>query len=647
MVPRRWPWRPGPPCSRASPSPSWSWRSTASPTGCATPSTRAGRRRDRAPAPGARPHDVFRHRAGQRHRPRRGRRLLRGLSRGDARHRRRIGMRKDRHLALHPPPDPRAPRPHPARQLHRVRGAEPPDARSQGAARDPRQPDRDGVSGADDVPEPGVHRGRPDRRGGGRAPGALPQGRAPAGHRHAPARGHPRPRGAGGRLPAPAQRGDAPAGDDRHGAHLPPEAPHRRRADHGARRHDPGADPRAPRPPAGGPRHGGHADHPRPRRRGRQRRSGDRDVRWADRGAGSDRRAVRAAPASLQRGPDGLGAADRRAAPPAARAPPYHPRPGAGGDRVAPRLPLPPALPLRLGPVPAGGAAAARRRDRRARHAHRALLAPHRAAAQDAASVTAALVQVEGLVKHFRVERGLFRVGRPRRVVRAVDGVSFAISAGRTLGLVGESGCGKSTVARSTLRLIEPDAGSVTIDGTDVLAAGPRQLRALRRRMQIVFQDPYGSLNPRMTVRQTLAEPLAIHRLARGAEAERRIAALLEEVGLDPTFANAYPHELSGGQRQRVGIARALSVEPEFVVLDEAVSALDVSVQAQVLNLLTDLQQRRRLTYLFIAHDLAVVKYIADQVAVMYLGRIVEHAPAAALYQAPRHPYTRSLLSAI
>ena len=261
--------------------------------------------------------------------------------------------------------------------------------------------------------------------------------------------------------------------------------------------------------------------------------------------------------------------------------------------------------------------------------------------------MTAALVQVEGLVKHFRVERGLFRVGRPRRLVRAVDGVSFAISAGRTLGLVGESGCGKSTVARSTLRLIEPDAGSVTIDGTDVLAAGPRQLRALRRRMQIVFQDPYGSLNPRMTVRQTLAEPLAIHRLARGAEAERRIAALLEEVGLDPTFANAYPHELSGGQRQRVGIARALSVEPEFVVLDEAVSALDVSVQAQVLNLLTDLQQRRRLTYLFIAHDLAVVKYIADQVAVMYLGRIVEHAPAAALYQAPRHPYTRSLLSAI
>src|ERR1051325_3372934 len=647
MAPRRWPWRPGPPCFRASPSRSWSWRSTASPTGCATPSTRAGRRRDRAPAPRARPQDVFRHRAGQRHRPRRGRRLLRGPSRGDARHRRRIGMRKDRHLALHPPPDPRAPGPHPARQLHRVRGAKPADARSQGAARDPRQPDRDGLSGADDVPEPSIHCGRPDRRGGDRAPGALPQGGPPAGHRHAPARWHPRPCGAGGPLPAPAQRRDAPAGDDRHGAHLPPEAPHRRRADDGARRHDPGANPRAARPPAGGPRDGRHADHPRPRRGGRQRRSRDRDVRGAGRGAGSNRRAVRAAPASLQRRPDGLGAADRRAAPPAARAPPYHPRPGAGGDRVAPGGRFPPALPLRLGPVPAGGAAAPRRRDRRARHPHRTLLAPHRAAAQDAASVTAALVPVEGLVKHFRVERGLFRLGRSRRVVRAVDGVSFAISAGRTLGLVGESGCGKSTVARSTLRLIEPDAGSVTIDGTDVLGVGPRQLRALRRRMQIVFQDPYGSLNPRMTVRQPRAEPLAIHRLARGAAAERRIAALLEEVGLDPAFAKAYPHELSGGQRQRVGIARALSVEPEFVVLDEAVSALDVSVQAQVLNLLTDLQQRRRLTYLFIAHDLAVVKYIADQVAVMYLGRIVELAPAAALYQAPRHPYTRSLLSAI
>src|SRR5207248_2183631 len=262
-------------------------------------------------------------------------------------------------------------------------------------------------------------------------------------------------------------------------------------------------------------------------------------------------------------------------------------------------------------------------------------------------SSATALVDVQGLVKHFPGERGYFGMGRPRAAVRAVDDVSFAIMSGQTLGLVGESGCGKSTVGRSILRLIEPDAGRVVIDGLNVLTLGGHELRALRRRMQIVFQDPYGSLNPRLTVRQTLAEPLAIHRLATGADAERRIAALLQEVGLDPGFARSYAHELSGGQRQRVGIARALSVEPQFLVLDEPVSALDVSVQAQVLNLLADLQQRRRLTYLFIAHDLAVVKHVADHVAVMYLGKIVERAPAPSLYAAPRHPYTTSLLSAV
>jgi oligopeptide/dipeptide ABC transporter ATP-binding protein len=259
----------------------------------------------------------------------------------------------------------------------------------------------------------------------------------------------------------------------------------------------------------------------------------------------------------------------------------------------------------------------------------------------------APLLDVQGLVRHFPGERGLFGFRRARRIVRAVDGVSFAIPAGQTLGLVGESGCGKTTVGRAILRLLEPDAGRVMLGGTDVLALGARELRALRRRMQIVFQDPYGSLNPRMTVRQTLAEPIAIHRLAAGPAAERRITSLLEEVGLDPAFATAYPHELSGGQRQRVGIARALSVEPQFLVLDEPVSALDVSVQAQVLNLLAELQRKRRLTYLFIAHDLAVVRHIADHVAVMYLGKIVEHAPASALYAAPRHPYTTALLSAV
>ncbi len=259
----------------------------------------------------------------------------------------------------------------------------------------------------------------------------------------------------------------------------------------------------------------------------------------------------------------------------------------------------------------------------------------------------APLVDVQGLVKHFSAERGLFGLGAPRSVVRAVDGVSFSIAPGETLCLVGESGCGKSTVGRTMLRLVEPDVGRFLFDGTDVFGLDPARLRALRRRMQIVFQDPYSSLNPRMTVRHTLAEPLAIHRLARGAERERRVLALLEEVRLDSSLADSYPHELSGGQRQRVGIARALSVEPAFVVLDEPVTALDVSVQAQVLNLLTELRQQRRLTYLFIAHNLAVVKHIADRVAVMYLGKLVELAPAGAVYGAPRHPYTRSLLSAV
>ncbi len=261
--------------------------------------------------------------------------------------------------------------------------------------------------------------------------------------------------------------------------------------------------------------------------------------------------------------------------------------------------------------------------------------------------MSAALVDVRDLVKHYPGERAWLGLGRPRRVVRAVDGVSFTITPGQTLGLVGESGCGKSTVGRTLLRLQEPTAGLVLFDGTDVFALGARDLRALRRRMQVVFQDPYSSLNPRMTVRQTLREPLAIHRLAVGAAADARVVGLLEEVGLDPRLAGSYPHELSGGQRQRVGIARALSVEPRFLVCDEPVSALDVSVQAQVLNLLMELQQKRQLTYLFIAHDLAVVKHLAEQVAVMYLGKIVELAAAAELYRAPRHPYTRSLLSAV
>jgi peptide/nickel transport system ATP-binding protein/oligopeptide transport system ATP-binding protein len=251
------------------------------------------------------------------------------------------------------------------------------------------------------------------------------------------------------------------------------------------------------------------------------------------------------------------------------------------------------------------------------------------------------LVDVRDLVKHYAGGSRWLGLGRSRAPLRAVDGVSFTIAAGRTLGLVGESGSGKTTVGRTILRLQEPTAGTVLFDGSDVFALDAKHLRALRRKMQIVFQDPYSSLNPRMTVAETLQEPLEIHGLS------GTVAALLEEVGLDAAFAKRYPHELSGGQRQRVGIARALSVEPQFVVCDEPVSALDVSVQAQVLNLLADLQARRRLTYLFIAHDLAVVRHIADDVAVMYLGKLVERAPAAEIYAQPRHPYTRALLSAV
>jgi oligopeptide/dipeptide ABC transporter ATP-binding protein len=253
------------------------------------------------------------------------------------------------------------------------------------------------------------------------------------------------------------------------------------------------------------------------------------------------------------------------------------------------------------------------------------------------------LLQVRDLVRHFP-QRGLFRSGAP---VRAVDGVSFSIDEGRTLALVGESGSGKSTVGRTLLRLIEPTSGSAVFEGRDLFRLPPSELRATRRRMQIVFQDPQSSLDPRMTLGRSVAEGIEIHRLARGAEIGRRVAALFEEVGLDPEFAARYPHECSGGQRQRVGIARALAVEPRFIVLDEPVSALDVSVQAQVVNLLADLQRARGLSYLFIAHDLAVVRQLAHDVAVMYLGRLVETGPVEEVLGHPRHPYTQVLLAAV
>jgi len=254
------------------------------------------------------------------------------------------------------------------------------------------------------------------------------------------------------------------------------------------------------------------------------------------------------------------------------------------------------------------------------------------------------ILRVDSLVKHFKIRRGLF--GRTSGTVRAVDGVSFDVAAGETLALVGESGCGKSTTGRLVLRLLAPTSGRVEFEGRDLFSLSEGEMRDLRGALQIIFQDPFASLNPRMTVAQTLAEPLALHGLAEGRRRER-VAEILRVVGLAPEYVRRYPHEFSGGQRQRIGIARALAVEPRLIVCDEPVSALDVSIQAQVVNLLRDLQARLGLSYIFIAHDLAVVKFIATRVAVMYLGRIVELADKASLFAQPRHPYTQALLSAI
>jgi peptide/nickel transport system ATP-binding protein/oligopeptide transport system ATP-binding protein len=261
------------------------------------------------------------------------------------------------------------------------------------------------------------------------------------------------------------------------------------------------------------------------------------------------------------------------------------------------------------------------------------------------AGVVMALLEVENLVKHFVADRSVF--GRPTAFIKAVDGVSFHVDAGKTLALVGESGCGKSTVSRLVLRLIEPDAGRIRFEGRDLLALGANELRAFRRDAQIIFQDPYASLNPRMTVSQILTEPLALHDLVPPPRRRERVEELLRLVGLEPRFARRYPHEFSGGQRQRIAIARALAVEPKLIICDEPVSALDVSIRSQILNLLRDLQDRLGLAYIFVSHDLAVVKHIADRVAVMNLGGIVETADAQALFAAPRHPYSRALLSAI
>jgi len=273
------------------------------------------------------------------------------------------------------------------------------------------------------------------------------------------------------------------------------------------------------------------------------------------------------------------------------------------------------------------------------------LVSPSAAAAGPVRTAPAPLISVRDLRTWFPIRRGV--LSRTVGYVKAVDGVSFDIYEGRTLGLVGESGCGKTTVGRSMLRLIPATGGSVSYRGLDLFSLPPRQLRRIRRHMQIIFQDPVSSLNPRMTIGNIIGEPIQVHGIAKGSEKDDMVASLLRRVGLDPSYASRYPHEFSGGQRQRIGIARALALSPDFIVCDEPVSALDVSIQSQILNLLSDLQKERRIAYLFIAHNLAVVEHFSDEVAVMYLGRIVEMASAEDLYADPRHPYTVSLLSAV
>ena len=266
--------------------------------------------------------------------------------------------------------------------------------------------------------------------------------------------------------------------------------------------------------------------------------------------------------------------------------------------------------------------------------------------AQSQPTANGNLLEVSDLVKHFPIKSGILidrEVGR----VRAVDGVSFSIAPGETLGLVGESGCGKSTVCRTVLQLIEPTSGSVRFEGREIAGMRPRQMRPLRREMQMIFQDPYASLNPRKRVAQVVGDPLSLHGVASGDELKRKVQELLERVGLSAEHYNRYPHEFSGGQRQRIGIARALALRPKLIIADEPVSALDVSIQAQIINLLDDLQDEFGLTYMFVAHDLGVVRHVSDRIAVMYLGKIVEIGPAEEVYKNPIHPYTLSLLSAI
>ena len=508
-------------------------------------------------------------------------------------------------------------------------------ARRSRLVRPARAAHRHGVPGADDGAQPAAHDRPPGRRAAARAPGAVGRRRARRGATPARARAPAAGRAPARRVPAPALGRAAPARRDRDRAGLRARPAARRRADDGARRDDPARGARSDRRARRRKRHGAAADQPRPRRDGDKRAPHARDVRRHRRRGRADQCRVRAPRAPVHARPlRGAPAARARTR----HAPGDDPGARARTRRPARRLRLRRSLRARRRRVPARAA----RAGDGGRSAPRALRARARTRGM---TTSAPLLQVERVHKQYRLPRERLLAAAP--VVHAVDDVSFTLRAGRSLGVVGESGSGKSTLARLVMALERPTSGRIVFDGHDLNAVGADALKRLRTRLQMVFQDPYGSLDPRRTVGQTVAEPLTSLQGVGRDEARRRVAEALDAVGLRAADAAKYPHEFSGGQRQRIAIARALVTRPSLIVADEPVSALDVSVQAQVLNLMQDLQDAFGVTYLFISHDLAVVDLVCDDVVVLYQGRVVEHANADVLSGAPAHPYTRALLDAV